>query len=65
MALEEGSLECCAWQGYGIVKEMEDVKTEGDVPVEEVLIADCGELPPEADKSAANGHVRFSLPSAH
>ena len=44
-------------QGYGIVKEMEHVKTESDVPVEEVLITDCGELSSDIDKSTANGHV--------
>lgn len=47
-------------QGYGIVKEMEHVKTESDVPVEEVLITDCGELSSDIDKSTANGHVCFS-----
>ena len=40
---------------------MENVKTEGDVPVEEVLITDCGELSPDAEKSSAKGHVCCSL----
>ena len=43
---------------------MEGVKTEGDVPVEKVLITDCGELALDADKSSASGHVCCSLQSA-
>jgi hypothetical protein len=36
-------------QGYGTVRELESVEVEGDKPVRECLVSDCGELPPDAD----------------
>ena len=41
---------------------MEHVKTEGDAPVKEVEIADCGEL---TDSPASNGHVRLYILFIH
>lgn len=39
---------------------MEIVKRdEGDVPVREVLIADCGELPKDADSVAGSREVLY------
>lgn len=40
-----------------MVREMEEVKTESDKPVAEVLIADCGELDATSGVSSANGQV--------
>ncbi len=40
----------CATQGYGVVRELENVATEeGDKPTHECYIKDCGELPSGAD----------------
>ena len=37
------------WQGYGAVRELENVATDsGDKPTHECFIKDCGELPPGA-----------------
>jgi hypothetical protein len=41
-------------QGYGTVREMEHVETNNDVPVVDVIIADCGELEPDALTSTAD-----------
>lgn len=39
-----------AEQGYGVVRELENVATEeGDKPTHECFIKDCGELPSDAD----------------
>lgn len=44
-------------QGYGVVREMERTKTEADNPVNEVLIADCGQLSEDDKTSSTNGPV--------
>lgn len=40
----------CGEQGYGVVRELENVATEeGDKPTHECFVKDCGELPSDAD----------------
>ena len=40
------------WQGHGTVRTLEDVEVAGEKPAQECLIADCGELPADADLAA-------------
>ena len=42
-ALFHGACGCL--QGYGVVKLLNDQRTEGDKPLKPCLIADCGQLP--------------------
>ena len=36
-------------QGYGTVRDVEETEKEGEKPVQECRIADCGEIPSNAD----------------
>lgn len=41
-------------KGMGVVRLMEHVTTEGDCPVLDIVIADCGEIPEGADDGSCN-----------
>ena len=36
-------------QGYGTVRDVEETEKEGEKPVQECRIAECGQLPSDAD----------------
>lgn len=38
-----------ALQGYGTVRDVEDTEKAGEKPVQQCVIADCGELPAYTD----------------
>ena len=39
-------------KGYGTVRDVEDTEKVGEKPVQDCVIADCGELPADADLAA-------------
>ena len=38
-----------ALKGYGTVRDVEDTKKVGEKPVQDCVIAECGELPADTD----------------
>lgn len=50
------------------MRTLESVELEGDVPKQECLVADCGELPSDADLSQIATYtteVRCAVPPLH
>ena len=42
-----------ALKGYGTVRDVEDTEKAGEKPVQDCIIADCGQLPADTDLASS------------